>query len=472
VLFRFLRCLRFVDLETGEQIDNYPLPGSGHGLAWHPHGKLLAVTGLDAQHLCFIFNTETHEQHALLTGHTHHVTQCAFSHGGNVLTTTGYDNTTILWDTASGRPQVRIAGQFRQIGAGDRGIFYGRADGTVGIWEVATGSECRTIHAPSEVHYGPWCVDVHPNGRLMATASEDGCRLWDLVDGRELGLLPVGNSRTALFLPSGDLITYGEFGLQRWPVKQSNAATSMQIGPPIFLTDMKGPPNYSNAKLSRDGHRLAAVISAGRAIVLDPSHPDEHVICGPHLGLAYITLSPDGKWLVTGTQHGTGVKVWDAATGKCVKEIAGGHYGLAAFSLDCRTLVTWSTGHPRQGWDVGTWQTKELADDRWDLSAGSRDGKIIAASTAAGILLKDARTDKELATLTPSEILPVSSLCFSPDDQQLIVSCNNYHAVQVWNLQDIRRQLREMDLDWDHDVPPVKPSELSGSDLTITISEK
>ena len=35
-----------------------------------------------------------------------------------------------------------------------------------------------------------------------------------------------------------------------------------------------------------------------------------------HTNANSVAVSPDGKWVVTGTFHGFGVKVWDARSGK------------------------------------------------------------------------------------------------------------------------------------------------------------
>jgi WD40 repeat protein len=447
VIFAQKPQIDIVDVESGSILASYPQPAIVGGMAWHPEGKLLAVVGIIGSYQCHVINTETRRRHATLEGHKSEVVGCAFSQTGDFLVTTSWDKSTILWDTASGRPHTKVAGHFIQIGNDEQHIAYYRPDtGAIGLWDVAAGRECRTFHAPSERHSGPWCVDIHPQGRLMASASDDGARLWDLVTGRELALLPVGNSRTSLFLPSGDLLTYGEFGLQRWPVVEQG--TTLQIGPPALVTPRKGWSNYSNAGLSRNGRRLAAVVDQDQAIVLDPEQLGAPVVCGPHEQLAYLRLSPDGKWLATGAQHGSGIKIWDAASGQCVKDIKAGNYGATEFSADSRTLVTWSAGHVPEAWDVGTWQPQPLSDPRWELVAYSRDGATMAVVTPGGILLKDSAGGQELATLAPADLLPVSRLCFSPDGSRLAASCNNFHSIQVWDLHALRRHLRTMNLDW------------------------
>jgi WD40 repeat protein len=58
-------------------------------------------------------------------------------------------------------------------------------DGTVKLWEVATGRELRTLAGHSVTS-----VAFSPNGRLALTGSRDGtATLWEVATGRELRTL-------------------------------------------------------------------------------------------------------------------------------------------------------------------------------------------------------------------------------------------------------------------------------------------
>ena len=63
-------------------------------------------------------------------------------------------------------------------------------------------------------------------------ASNRGAVLWDLARGTELAFLPIGNAWHLMFEPSGDLITSGDIGVQRWPVHLDRERGEFQIGPP------------------------------------------------------------------------------------------------------------------------------------------------------------------------------------------------------------------------------------------------
>ena len=81
--------------------------------------------------------------------------------------------------------------------------------GKIGVWDVATGAECRTLHPEmlgnrSEARdaTGVTAADVSPDGRLVATSDGDGVRLWEADTGRELAHLKAGVCETVLFTPT------------------------------------------------------------------------------------------------------------------------------------------------------------------------------------------------------------------------------------------------------------------------------
>ena len=71
----------------------------------------------------------------------------------------------------------------------------GDADGTVQLWNLATGRPVATIHATTSSVYGVHAVAFSPDGKLLATGEADGTvRAWDPATRRPVGApLPTGD---------------------------------------------------------------------------------------------------------------------------------------------------------------------------------------------------------------------------------------------------------------------------------------
>ena len=122
-----------------------------------------------------------------------------------------------------------------------------------------------------------------------------------------------------------------------------------------------GPPQSSAAPtstltrrmaLSRDGRVVGVALGQG-ASVIHLDRPDQPISLGPHQDVRFVSVSPDGQFVATGSWY-YGAKVWDAASGKLVKDLSVGGLCQVVFSPDGRWLGTSSNGG--QLWRVGTWE--------------------------------------------------------------------------------------------------------------------
>jgi eukaryotic-like serine/threonine-protein kinase len=466
--------IQILDANSGRVLTKWEHVSVIHGLAWHPDGHYLAAACADR--MVRIWDTRTQKLHRTLEGHTSDVHGCAFNHAGDLLASCGWDVTTRLWDPLSGKQLVSMPGYHFHFSRDDRRLAYHFYDvgREVGICEIATGRECRTLYADAGQGRGPCSVHIHPCGRLLATAGDDGVRLWDLASHKELLRLPIGMARTALFDPDGkSLITYGLLGIQRWPMVVEQEGSRLRIGPPQTISPpLSVHPTQIRARLSRDGRWLAAVAPEG-AVVFDlnqpPSAMKEPLRFDGHPGVWGVAISPDGRWVVTVAQHGKDIKVWDTRGLEPVRTLPAANYGMASFSPDGKRLVTSSIGHEPQQWDVESWTPRPFGKAYGGLlyMTSTSDGKMLAlaydgAREPRQLALVDATTHEVVATLTAPNRLPVSDLCFSPDGSWLAVSCTDQHAVQLWDLRALRRGLTDLKLagDWPAYPPSSQPENL------------
>ena len=90
-----------------------------------------------------------------------------------------------------------------------------------------------------------------------------------------------------------------------------------------------------------------------------------------------------------------------------------------------------------------------------DSPAFTPDGRLLAVMDDPGIVrLVRVGTGKELARLAAPVECRLIPWCFTPDGTRLI-TLGHDRAVHIFDLAAIRRQLRELDLDWD--LPPYRP---------------
>jgi serine/threonine protein kinase/WD40 repeat protein/tetratricopeptide (TPR) repeat protein len=468
-----------MDLETGHVLADWASQVGIGGLGWSVDGQLLAVGSRFDDPCVYVWNVRRKTLASVLLGHTNDVIGAQFAHSGYLLATTGNDNTTRLWDAASGDHLATAPGGFTRFSPDDRGLVRER-----GVWEVAAGTECRTLHPAmlgnrTDRREGSLVesADFSPDGRLLATCG-DGVHLWEAETGRELAHLEASRCRSVLFHPDGrSLISAGDWGLYRWPIRPDpdRGADALRVGPPELLREPKGLPRSTNespvAAWLPDHRTLAFADNPGtRVLLVDSSHPHPAwsraaALDAPENHFMFtIAVSPDGRWLAAGGWNIFGIRVWDLRRHRleCVlrpRDRGGAEVFVAGFSPDGRWLIScagpeWAVYH---FWRVGTWDLdRQIDQERNGIAlhspAFTADGRLMVLGIAPDqVRLADSATGKELARLTTLQPIIPTPLLFSPDGTKLIASTTQKTAL-VWDLRRIREQLAPMGLDWD--APP------------------
>ncbi len=449
-------------------------------LAWREDGKLLAAGC--GEHRIFVFALETRELVSILEGHQNAVTRLTFSHAGHLLISTGWDETIRIWDPVGGDQLVRGEGELSSLApTDDRLTALGAPNyDPFGLWKLADGRECRTLHhgtvgARSSSRVGNVCtVDFQVNGRLMASVASDGIRLWDAERAIEVGHIPRPWSTCVRFHPSGDqMLTLGDRVLERWPIRRTESAVGaaiVTVGPPVCVYRFDELDEAAEVCWSQDGQSFAAADhQRARALVFSSIDPARRIELGPHPGVRFISLSPDGRWTATGTWNGRNIKVWENSTGKMVWEQPT-RSAIVRFSPDGLRLVS-SAGEGTRCWRTGSWQFEQDIHPEAVLGAFAftHDGKLLACSKpdpGRVVKLIEVATGAEIATLEAPQPHSHSGLSFNSDGSLLAVSTQN-QTIQLWDLRAIRRGLGEIGLDWNQ--PPYAPSTESGSPHKIVL---
>jgi WD40 repeat protein len=301
---------------------------------------------------------------------------------------------------------------------------------------------------------------------------DSGC-IPGLATGSQLDFIPGRDSNNrVLFERSGALLTLvAPTGLSRWPIrKEANAGHAWVVGPPERLP----LPHGSDLDQSRDGK---VIVSCDRAVgahhacaggwILHADRPKQPIRLDAGADIYAIAVSPDGRWVVT-MDYGSLAEVWDARDGRLVKQLADRVSDYPRFSPDGRWLAT--TRLDGRLLAVESWEPGPTVG-AGAVFAPDRDSKLMAVPTTNGIRLVDQATGREVAMLEDPNLDGTDHAVFTPDGTKLI-AVNRMKGISVWDLRLIRRQLKDLGLDWDWpEFPAAAKADVPPEPLTIQLAD-
>jgi serine/threonine protein kinase/WD40 repeat protein len=452
--------VQIIDLETGNVLADLPELAGGHYIAWHPNGKTLAVAFNDRT--IHLWDVVTCKPSIRLEGRDNAGITFSFNHAGDLLAGTGWDRILHLWDTRTGRElfSTQVSGTpFLRFSPDDRLLAAGwDPDGNrLRLWQVARPLSWRPlVLEPRQdgVGLAGYC-SISPQDALLAVGTNRGVGLWDLGSGAQLAFLDIGGWAGCLFESSGALLTWGPAGVMCWPIQRNpDVARLMRIGPPEKLPL---PATTASVVLSRDGRVLAVAgsrFTGSRGVVWHRDLPGPPLQLPFHFDPRYIDISPDGRWVATGSYWGTNVKVSDAMTAKFIQELPADQTARVQFSPDGRWLAA---GGGCRLWQVGSWRPGPHIGGFGYCLVFSPNGRLLAVETGYGVVrLVDPDTGREYARLEDPNQGRAYASSFSPEGAQLAIVNADSSYIQVWDLRVIRRQMAELGLDWE--LPPYPPA--------------
>ena len=329
----------------------------------------------------------------MLVQHKSEVRAVALSRDGSRILAGCSDGTVRLWEAATGRAVgegIRLQGKVHAVAFSPDGsrILTGSDDGTARLWDAATlkpiGEPLRhqPLGGPPDAADAVKIVAFSPDGARLATASGSHrvgvVRLWDTSTLKAIGQpLERGNPLAIRFCPEGlrVVVTIAWNVYQLWDVDRGQP-----IGPPV--------------KHNKTGRSVAAA------------------------------MSPDSSTFATAGQAST-IQLWDASTGKQALPpmVHGGVIGALAFSPDGAHIVSGGNTRAARLWDTATGQLigTPLRQRSTVLAvAFSADGRRILAGSADGsVRLWDVAPDDSLGQPIQSDDTLVSA-AFSPDGLRIL----------------------------------------------------
>jgi WD40 repeat protein len=381
-----------------------------HAVAYSPDGRRLATGSHEGAR---VWDAATGQELLSLLGHPNVVFLVAYSPDGRRLA------------TASAQA-VR-----RKTSSGEDFSFEGGT--TVRIWDGLTGQELLSFKGRMDFLFG---LVYSPDGRRLATASQEGAQVWDAATGQELLSVkgPIGTGLGVAFSPDGRrLATASHEGARVW-----DAATGQEL---LAFKGHRG--SVHGVAYSPDGRRLATASADRTARVWDAATGQPLLTCQGHAGEVHsVAFSSDGRHLATAAEDQT-ARVWDAATGQQLLALKGQaicSQGLA-YSPDGRHLAT--AGSPAQVWSTVPGQESLIFRGHMAAVRGvafDGDGRRLATASDDGTAwVWDAATGQQLLILEGHKST-VTGVAFRPNRGHLATTAAD-GKVRVWDASTGRQIL-------------------------------
>ncbi len=193
-----------------------------------------------------VYNADSGEEVAVLSGHTDKVFTVEFSPTNELLASGGDDDTIILWKTSDWSKKSALTGHSDRItdlsfnNDGTKMVSATRFD-HLRLWDVNSGREIQKNFDYDDIV--ALCVAFHPSGNKVVTGGLDEVlRLWDLDTGDQIRLFE-GHSHEisgVCYSPRGLLISADKFGrILAWTEDREELLTHYSGNDqPIFALDI------------------------------------------------------------------------------------------------------------------------------------------------------------------------------------------------------------------------------------------
>jgi predicted Zn finger-like uncharacterized protein len=376
-----------------------------------------------------------------------------------------------LWEIKTGRrlrqfdkPRGDITSL--SLGADERHFLTGGSDDRLlRLWEVATGRCVRMFEGHTD---SVNAVHLSEDGRLALSGSNDQTvRLWDAVTGRCLRTFEGHSSYVKSVFLSGD----GRLGvsggwdnvLRLWNLEWNATAPSMISRVVMSERAVAAKTAYDQAlerasqALKTDDAVLAAqCVREARALPGYARKPEameewgrlyvrlarnglnaawEGASWEGHTSkVSQVALSRDGRLALSSGSSDEGLKVWDVATGQCLRtfEEKAGDVSSLCISPDGRQALTGNSyGEKLRVWDVATGQClrKVEGKDYIHTVCLSDDGRLTLTATSSELQLWEGMLERSLRTFSKSGDMRAAAL--SGDGRYVLAG--EYDKLRLWD---------------------------------------
>jgi WD40 repeat protein len=275
------------------------------------------------------------------------------------------------------------------------------------------------------------------DGRWLAASGADRCGVWDLASGAPGTLTKGGDQTRVAFSKRDELFVYRFEECSRWQVMPGTGA----VAPPrLEQVELDVPTGFGSVALLSNSFVLIAA-RGSQIRGLDPHYEQSGDWKSTVNGNS--TVSPDGRWLAVHPTYQLTLFIYHLPDLELAAVLTNS-FRIGPFHFSPRGNEL-AVGSQRgiEFWSTKTWQRTRVLTNFIDIlyAPDVRSFWLTKDYNTAG--LYDAESLQPLLPL-PNGTLP---LAVSPNGRQIALSID-MRRLQVWDLVEVRKRLRDLGLDW------------------------
>ncbi|KAF6830381.1 het-r protein [Colletotrichum musicola] len=312
-------------------------------------------------------------------------------------------------------------------------------DGTVKLWDTATGHCVRTFPFQASVE----SVAFSNDATMLASASDSGIELWSMITGHCVRTLPIqSDCRSVAFSNDGAILASGSYRavVQLWDTKSGQCLHTLQghrgtVNSVAFSGDGSLVASGSYDKTAR----LWQTSTGTCLTTIDQDSPGEGTVA----------FSPDGTQIAFGHDL-FGSHLWDVTTNQS-KRILSGHNGpvaSVAFSGDGSLLASASFDGSIKLWDLtgdDPLSPCQLPETQSDALSDSNNGNRLLSVSGNKTSIWDTKTGQCLRMIYAGSNNDCSATVFN-DEVHIAETFGNHIEITDITMGRYRKWLRTLEV--------------------------